>query len=70
MFCRYPYLMMMNERMISLMLVNTLYRYFGISGKTYQRPAGRQQTEKPKKRPESNVKAFALHESTLSAHNP
>ncbi len=65
---RYPYLMMMNERMISLLLVNVLYRYFGFCGKTYQRPADRPQAEGLKKIPENDIKAFALNERSLSAH--
>ena len=68
MFARYPYLMMMNEKMISLVLVNALYRYFGICGKTYQHPIDRPQTENLKKVPEEDIKTFAMHERARLAH--
>ncbi len=70
MFGHYPYLMMMNERMISLLFVTVLYRYLGFCGKTYQRPADRAHTVGLKKRPERDTKVFTLHESALSVHHP
>ena len=68
MHARYPFFMMMNERMISLLLVNALYRYLGFCGKTYQRPVDRPQTEYFKDNLKRDIKAFPLHESAFSAH--
>ncbi len=68
MHARYPYLMIMNEKMISLLLVNALSRYFDFCGKTYQRPDDRPQAEDLKKIIESDIKAFAVDERDLSAH--